>query len=419
MNKAELSEKWGKYCDTNALVDDVRELLNTYHHRNTERGVCKMLNEFFTNKESLIKLITASNHYIGNLRIKTTQSFDRAINRGQIQDFFYEHGREFLTNKPKTSRDDDGKTMLDYLKVDARQMNLFDIVDNKALKEMCEKISQFRDDGFTYASFNWAEQCNRYIQFFKNICEPMLSVTFTPSFDAKAPVLKEGTKTSRAFGAFCRYYGFNKKENYNKIYAKYADLVSPLKRNMDFVISANPLDYLTMSNGVSWVSCHNIRDGSYKGGCMSYMLDCTSLITYVVEDISSNAKIHLIPKNYRQMIHYSDGLFMQNRLYPAENDGATNLHAKFRGFVEDEFAEILGVEGEWDVETGATACSGRVNSLGVHYKDYISGFRTHVFYPRTKANALKHNKMTVGHAGVCTYCGCEYSATNRLAHDRC
>ena len=149
------------------------------------------------------------------------------------------------------------------------------------------------------------------------------------------------------------------------------------------------------------------------------MLDNTSLITFVVEDINSNEKIHLIPKNYRQMIHYSDGMFLQNRLYPAENDGATNLQAKFRGFVTEEFAEILGVEGEWDVESGGQACSRHVNSLGVHYKDYTSGFRTHVFYPHAKATAMIDKRMTIGHEGVCTKCGRAFSASGRLAHDDC
>lgn len=419
MNKAELSAKWGKYCDTNQLVDDVTELLNTYGHRNTEHGVCTLLDQFFTNKEELIKLISTSNHYIGNLRIKTTQSFDRAISYNQIRDFFYKHETEFLLNERLQRVDSEGKSMTDYLKADVKHINLFDIPDNKALKEMYAKISQFRDDGVTYESYNRIEQCHRYLRLFKGLRLSALYEDFIPILDKKAPTLKAGMKTSRAFGAFCRYYGFDKRENYNKTYAKYADLVSPLKRNMDFVISANPLDYLMMSNGVSWESCHNIRSGGWKGGCLSYMLDNTSLITFVVEDINSNAKTHLIPKNYRQMIHYSDGMFLQNRLYPQENDGATDLQAKFRGFVTEEFAEILGVEGDWDVESGGQACSGHVNSYGVHYRDYTSGLRTHVFYPHAKANEMTHHRITIGHEGVCTKCGCSYSVTNRLAHETC
>ena len=149
------------------------------------------------------------------------------------------------------------------------------------------------------------------------------------------------------------------------------------------------------------------------------MLDQTSLITFVVEDINSNAKIHLIPKNYRQMLHYGDGLFLQNRLYPAENDGATNLQAKFREFVTEEFAEILGVDGEWQVESGARVCSEHTMSRGVHYKDYTSGFRTHIFYPRAKASEMVHKKIVVGSDGICPKCGREYSYASRLSHGNC
>ena len=149
------------------------------------------------------------------------------------------------------------------------------------------------------------------------------------------------------------------------------------------------------------------------------MLDNTSLITFVVEDINSNAKTHLIPKNYRQMIHYQDGMFMQNRLYPQENDGAIDLQEKFRGLVTDEFAEILGIEENWDVESGGSACSKHVSSYGVHYRDYLSGNRTHIFYPHSKASEMSRKIMTIGHDGVCTHCGNRFTESHRLAHPDC
>ena len=419
MNKAELNEKWSKYCDVNQLVDDVRVLLTTHNHRNTEHGVCTLLDKFFANKESLIQLISTSSHYIGNLRIKATHSFDRAINYVDIRNFFYEHEEEFMLGECLQRVDADGKAMMEYMKADSKFINIFDAVDNKAMMEMSAKLRQFREDGVTVASYNRIYQHQRYLAHFKGFTHYAMQEDFIPVLDKKAPTLKAGTKTSRAFGAFCRYYGLDKKPTYNKTYAKYADLVSPLKRNMDFVISLNPLDYLMMSNGVSWHSCHNIRDGSYKGGCLSYMLDHTSLITFVVEDINSNSSIHLIPKNYRQMIHYKDGMFMQNRLYPQANDGATDLYSAFRGYVTEEFTEILGVESNWDVEQGSNACRNHVDSIGAHYRDYLSGFRTHIFYPHSKATDIAHKIMTVGHHGMCTYCGHEYTEWNRLAHSNC
>ena len=419
MNKAELSEKWGKYCDVNQLVDDVMSLLTVNRHRNTEHGVCKLLDKFFTNKETLIKLLSTSSHYIGNLRIKATHNFERAINYIDIRNFFYNHEREFMLNESLQRVDADGKAMMEYMKADAKFVNLFDIVDNKSMMEMRDKLFQFREDGVTVASYNRIYQHKRYLAYFRGSTSSFMQDDFIPCLDKNAPTLKAGTKTSRAFGTFCRYYGLDKKPTYNKTYAQYSDLVSPLKRKMDFVISLNPLDYLMMSNGVSWHSCHNIADGSHKGGCLSYMLDHTSMVTFVVENIDSNSSIHLIPKNYRQMIHYNDGLFMQNRLYPQANDGATDLQAQFRGYVTEEFAEILGVESNWDVEQGSNACRSHVESIGAHYRDYLSGYRTHIFYPHSKATDIAYKMMTVGHNGVCTYCGNEYTECGRLAHAHC
>lgn len=419
MNKAELSAKWGKYCDTNQLVDDVRELLATYSHRNTEHGVCKLLDKFFTNKENLIKLFTSSNHYIGNLRISTKQPFERQISYGDISGFFYKHRGEFTSNRPFVKVDDNGKTMMEYMKADAKFCNLSDIVNNKALMEMAEHLRQFRNDGVTCESYNYNQQINSYLAFFRDNTFSTVQRDYMPIYSKKAPSFKVGMKMSRAFNAFCNYYGFDKRETYNKSFAEYADLVSALKRNMDFVISLNPLDYLTMSNGVSWHSCHNIAGGGWKGGCLSYMLDATSMITYVVGNIKSDPKIHNIPKFYRQMVHYDDGMFMQNRLYPQGNDGATDLYNKFRGFVTDEFNEILGTDGNWNVVEGSGACQHHVYSEGVHYRDYHSNSRCNVFYPHAKANAMLHKRMTVGHSGICCYCGCEYTEASRLSHSNC
>lgn len=419
MNKAELSAKWGKYCDTNTLVDDVMELLTTYRHRNTVHGVCTLLDKFFTNKESLIKLFASSNHYIGNLRIKTTQSFDRQINRSEISRFFTTHRGEFMVQKPLMRVDDKGCAQMDYMKADTKFVDLSSLVDNAALKEMVENLRKFTDNGITMESYNFNNQVQQYWYFFQEQCCSNIRQDLAPRYDSKAPSFKAGMKTSRAFNAYCHYYGLDKKETYNKSFAQYADLVSALKRNMDYVISLNPLDYLTMSNGVSWHSCHRLNGGGWKGGCLSYMLDKTSIITYVVEDIKSNAKIHLIPKYYRQMIHYDDGMFMQNRLYPQENDGAVDLYDKFRGFLKEEFNEILNNDGEWDVEGGSTACVDHARSTGAHYVDYTHNNRCNIFYPHAKATDMRSKILRIGHEGICTYCGCKFTDCGMIAHSTC
>ena len=226
-------------------------------------------------------------------------------------------------------------------------------------------------------------------------------------------VLKAGTKTSRAFNKVCVNYGVDKFDGYNKIFAKYADLVSELTREMYFVISVNPLDYLTMSVGINWQSCHHIRHGSYKGGCMSYMLDGTSMITFVVENVEG--PIHEIPKVYRQMFHYNNNyLFLQNRLYPQGNDGATDLYSKFRGFVTDEFADLLNVANNWEVSNVA---GNRIESSGTHYCDYYYNASCKMFAPTSKNSALRSGEMTIGHTGICVNCGKENNRSGGFNHN--
>ena len=251
----------------------------------------------------------------------------------------------------------------------------------------------------------------------------------------EVPVLKAGTKTSRAFNKVCHIYGVDKLNPqtvqvttedgqtvektvypYDKLFAAYADVVSELERNMYFIISLNPLDYLTMSMGVNWHSCHSIAHGGWKGGCLSYMLDTTSIITYVLTDLEDS--LHEVPKVYRQMFHYDNGLFMQNRLYPQGNDGAVNLYDKFRNIVIEEFHDLLNDGEEWEVEIGPDKCKAHTYSTGVHYVDYNSRGDCSIFYAKKNSDKIRNHIMTVGHDGICTRCGVRHSNSSYLYHTR-
>jgi hypothetical protein len=146
------------------------------------------------------------------------------------------------------------------------------------------------------------------------------------------------------------------------------------------------------------------------------MLDSTSIVTFVVSDLDGN--IHETPRFYRQMFHYDNGLFLQNRLYPQGNDGATNLYEKFRGFFVEEFASLLNLEENWDVEVGAGVCSRHVRKEGTHYEDYRCNNSCNIFYPHSKKNAVYNYVMTIGHQGICAKCGKPYTCGGRLSHQR-
>ena len=432
MTKHELSEKWSKYCNTDKLVDDAIELLINNDHRCSEHGVCVLLDTYFTNKEPLIKLFMTSKHYIGDMRIAVAKEFDRDIDKEEIRRFFNNIYDKLHTDDMLEYTDKKGKTMFDYLLTGKKTFNIADLPNATAQKKKLTEMQQFNLKSRTTAdSYKKSQEFGQYMIYFRNT--PCSTIPNDYQVAVKAPILKAGTKTSRAFNKVCTYYGVDKlhpetvtvEENgttvekttypYNKVFAEYADMVSTLKRKMQFIISLNPLDYLTMSDGVNWHSCHNIYDGCYKAGTISYMLDTTSIVTFVAKEI--NDDIHKIPKVYRQMYHYKDNLFIQSRLYPQGNDGATNLYDQFRGYVIKEFSSLIGANGEWTYECGTRACTTHINSRGKHYRDYNYNANVGIFYPTSKEFDIQSLVMTVGHESICVNCGRTFNESARyLTH---
>jgi hypothetical protein len=340
--------------------------------------------------------------------------------------------KSFDFNKIKQVEDSNGNTMLQLLASGAMMFDTDSLPDENAQSVILGNIGKFNySTQYTHESETKLGQIMDYLYYFTTLNQCVIPSDY--SVGENAPLLKSGTKVSRAFNAVCTHYGIDKFDPqtktivrdgqviektvypYDKLFAEYSDLVSCLKRKMNFIISLNPLDYLTMSDGINWHSCHSIRGGGgWKNGCLSYMLDTTSIITFVINE--EDRPIHEIPKVYRQMYHYENDLFIQNRLYPQGNDGATNLYDKFRGFMIEEFSELLGVEEEWKAESGAGNCSSHINSRGCHYTDYTSRNDCSIFYPVSKENQITKQMMTVGHGGVCIKCGRLQNSSNRVNH---
>ena len=433
MTKSELSAKWSKYCDTDKLYDDIVNLLDYYGYVHKEHGVCTLLDEFFTNKEPLINLISTSKNYLGDLRIVTKKPFARSIERHEVEAAVRNIERIVNNSDMYQYVDENGKGLLDYLAVG---QTLISVDALPTQEEQTEKTKLLRQ--FEYASRATQASRQRRHDFFDhmntfrytNYATLQNDIVITDS--KKDIVIKAGTKTSRALNKVCHYYGIDTLHPttaevsehgtpviktvypYDKAFAAYADTVSELTRKLYFVISVNPLDYLTMSNGVNWNSCHRLGGGQWQGGTLSYMLDHTSMITYVVTDLEES--VHNAPKVYRQMFHYDNGLFMQNRLYPQGNDGATNLYTKFRDLVVEEFNTLLKENGEWSVEFGSDPCYNHTNSIGAHYKDYHNNNSCALFYPKSCSDKVREHIMTVGHEGICVCCGKRYTAGGRINH---
>lgn len=434
MLKADLERYFGNYCDTDKLVDDVRALLAKYHHKNTEHGVCEMLYEYFANKKPLIDLFMKSENYIGNMRICLDVELERMNNRDEVDNFCYNFANNVGAKLAFLKYvDEHGKTLDDYTRIGIgkfKARNLYYGNIASLLKFNDENKQKFEGDGATKESHSHYMRFEEIIRWFGYNPQPALCSAVADNltqYEINGSFVT-GMKTSRAFNRVCASFGVDKLPNYNKMFARYADMVSGLKRRVCFYISLNPLDYLTMSFGNSWSSCHTIDkrnergmqngyQGMHAGGVMSYMLDNTSIITYVHNHATED---HEEGKIYRNMFHFNKGTLVQGRVYPQGNDGATDLYKEFRLIVQGEFAKLLELENNDWIRRNRD-CSANTSSYGVHYCDYLNFEDCNVSYPREMPEAAER-VVTIGHERICPYCGdtiddeCD---SGMLTHDEC
>ena len=415
MNKEMLKVRYGHICDTDILVDKMMATMTKYHHPNTEHGVCSMLDTFFIRKANMISMLQKSKHYIGDLRAVVDIQLERTTDVDTLRVFC----RSFRQNVDADSIilkrvNDDGDTLEQVMAKTPKRVKAKDLLygtTRTSLMVDAAKRDEFFSNGVTKKSAEEADNFSECILGFRNNISPKLGrVAVNRAADAGI-TLTEGMKTSRGFNRVCAHYGVDRAPMYNKLFAEYSNMVSGLKRNMKFFISVNPLDYLTMSFGNSWASCHtidqtNMRNmpnayrGEYCGGTVSYMLDSTSFITYVHSSLTTD---HEDGKVYRCMFHYNNGTLIQGRIYPQGNDGATDLYKTFRGIVQAEISEILGMESDtWVKKAGG--CGNNTETNGVHYPDYTCNGNCNVSYMKAIPNA-DSNIVQIGHARVCPLCG--------------
>lgn len=428
MNKNDIKAKWGKYADTDQLVEDMMALLTKYGHRNTEHGVCCVLEQFFTNKEPLIKLLQKSESYAGDLRIVLDEELERRGHEYDIRSWI-----DLFPIKVKASNcirkvtDSHGKVMSDYLKIGRQKISIADLENEElgaTLSIRNERLSEFTPEGFTRKSETEYHNFVDAIKYFRFLTSSTISNDIAESLAEYK--IHNGMKTSRAFNKICHHFTVDKAPLYNKEFAKYADMVSGLKRQIKFFVSVNPLDYLTMSFGVNWASCHtidkaNIRrmqngySGQCCGGTMSYMLDATSIITYVHNTMPENYETG---KVYRNMFHLGgDGVLLQNRIYPQGNDGCTDLYKEFRLIMQKELAKLLELDSNRWIKRSAVS---NVESLGSHYRDYLYNSECNISYP-TERPQCQNQQILVGNYRVCPYCGesADSVGSGYLSHNRC
>lgn len=285
----------------------------------------------------------------------------------------------------------------------------------QARKYESQYLPQDIFDFFDYLH-NYAERCiSESTAAYLNNCVPEIHAHV-------------GQKTSRVVNKLCCYLGYDKADGYNREFAKYADSLSPLTIKRHTVLSINPLDYLTMSFGNSWASCHTIDkenkrnmpnnySGCYSSGTISYMLDPSSMVLYTVDASYDGNEYWNQPKINRQMFHWGEEKLIQGRLYPQDNDGDDSVYTPYRNIVQSIVSTMFGFPNLWTLNKGTDHARRYICSYGTHYRDYE-------YYRNCSLSRVKGSEnneyITVGAIPICIECGNRHTEADNIncCHNR-
>lgn len=372
-----------------ALLNDMEQLLSEYGYKFTGYALNKIIDTWASNKADLIKAFKRHPNYLeGKFMIVFSHNFDRKIDMRALNGFYNwvmytaaEPAREFMPTE-----------MRNYV-----------------------SSHHYRYPGNVWGMFSHLSvTANQYMS--EETAEMFNGIN--PEFHARA-----GQKTSRMTNKLCAYIGLNRLPDYNREFAKYADALNPLKITRYTVLSVNPLDYLTMSFGNSWASCHTIDknnkrgmpnsyEGMYSSGTISYMLDSPSMVFYTVDASYNGNDFWNQPKINRQMFHWGEEKLIQGRLYPQDNDGDNSVYTPYREIVQKVMSELFDLPNYWTVSKGTDAAGKFIDSDGTHYRDYNNYSNCTLSRPKGSEN---DSYITVGHAPICIECGNEHDTEDCIS----
>lgn len=369
------------------LITKIGDLVSDYGYRHTRRALEKIVDTWAENKAGLIEAFKRHPNYVeGQFMIAYNVDYDRPITVEPSESF-----SQWLIHKSVT-------IFPEKLPGEINEIRLF--------------------EGRPFMPRNLWE----FIGRLSCIAEKLVSEETADTINAVVPNIKAraGEKTSRMIGRLCRYLGFDSVEGYNREFAVYADSLSPLSIRRHTALSINPLDYLTMSFGNSWASCHtidksNIRDmpnsyeGMYSSGTLSYMLDGTSMVLYTVDASAPENELWNQPKITRQMFHWGEEKLVQGRLYPQSNDDDKSAYEPYRRIVQGIMSLIFDFPNLWSLSHDPDEY---VLSRGTHYRDYESFSQCTLSRVRDSVN---EECMSVGHTPICIECGNEFCSADCIS----
>lgn len=173
-------------------------------------------------------------------------------------------------------------------------------------------------------------------------------------------------------------------------------------------LSIDPFDYMTSAiNKSGWRSCHNVYDGEYRRGPISYMMDNSSIVSYIASDKIydyelGGFKFRGNSKVCRQMIHIStdSNVMIFNRLYP-QHYSNDEIYVFIRSILEEAVSKFCGIENFWKTKKSGAKYEGCYSNGSKFHYDDIQGNETML----VKHKGLKKGyHVNIGEKILCPIC---------------
>ena len=456
-----------------SITKDVQDLLEKFLYSWTYAGVDKIIGNYVANKLALISLLSKHpNWNPDKLQIRLEQKLTREIDVKEIGKFFKYFKENFKTDKlyleelkvDEKGYDELSEELSTYLNLIELVSDFKDSIDLSellgdlsydALVTESEKIRKSLDKfaGNKYSKDSQKKQDTHYyfVDFLCKQKNAVIDAKMAEKINSMIPEMKanSGQKLGRIVNKFCKLYGYcdfeieedvrvpivnpdgtveldseghsvlqtvrKKVKPYEREFASLSDSLSPKDIIRPLIVSVHPIDYLSMSFGNSWTSCHSIDNNdvrkaklSSSSGCnclgtMSYMCDPSTVVMYTVSEKYEGTDYETQDKINRCLFHYGEGKLIQARVYPQSTDGDSKVYESFRIPVLELFSKCLGIDCTWETTTDNDLKNRYINTVGYHYTDYTSVNGSNISAP--KQFKLNQNKFTIGSLSTCVTCG--------------
>lgn len=411
----------------------VKDLLTTYNHvaYGETEGIIKMFGQhgiFWSNKGWIINAMKHHPMYNGNYQITFPFKLKRHVNPTEVRGFATWFECNLYKVEGMTGRLEAQYLDLIYSILDPFLNHEIDNIETVEEIEAWEKehcvLSAERVEHLTseFERYGIKVHLNTGMKVSKLVGK----LCHMSGIDKVVDMCEEGWYDSNG-----HYNTKMKDKGYNYQFAHFADNINPFVKDTMAVLSANPIDYYTMSFGDSWASCHtidkeNIREnhdddhnyeGMYCAGTESYCLDSTTMIFYIVTTKSDTPEY--LNKHKRVVVYMDEDKLVQSRIYPDGRDGGDKflpetLMTTLKGIV----SEMFNIENEW-VDCGELTKRMIETGYGAeHYPDYKHYDDINLAFLNVNKR-INAKRITVGHETICPSCGTTHSDSGYLLCPDC